>query len=117
MSYHVYLFSKQTRTARKADARSDWLEDDSAMTPFTPEERATLASNLALTGFVQTSTDGDTERFENDQLGASALLSARGLYLSATGDGVFEILMFGSEWAGDGDTFAKYDPQENSWEP
>jgi hypothetical protein len=88
--------------------------------PFTKAQLARLAKELEGVGFrAGAPTKRGDLSFANHELGATALLTARGLYLTASGEeAIAELLMFGSELTEDGE-LARFDPQEGkrgSWE-
>jgi hypothetical protein len=117
MSYHVYVVRNETRDrAIEQGSPADFFEREKDLEPFTKAQLKELSSRLEMVGFKKARAKGDELRFENRDLGASALLSKRALYLTASGEeAVFEIQMIASEWAGEGQ-LAKFDPQAGEWE-
>ena len=116
MSYHVQLFHRNTKErADKETNLADFFDSESNLAPFTKMQIKALTTKLELVGFEKKKGKGSTLRFENQELGAEAMLTDCGLYLSASGeDAIFEISMFASEWAGK--DLLKYDPQAGGWE-
>jgi len=114
MSYSVHVFPRATQTAYEAAASPAFFEDEERLPRFAKEPLARLVEHLELVGFEERKSKEGNRHFVNEDWAASALLTKHGLYLSATGDGVFEILQLGSGMADD--DLAKYDPQEDTWE-
>lgn len=121
MSYSVHVFPSATRArAEKHRGPGDFFEDRENLEPFTKAQLARLAKELEGVGFrAGAPTKRGDLSFANHELGATALLTARGLYLTASGEeAIAELLMFGSELTEDGE-LARFDPQEGkrgSWE-
>ena len=113
MSYSVHLYPRAFEKKFKAANDPGFLEDEANLIPFAAADTEHLVEQLALRGFVEGKKRKEGRTFQNEDWGASALLTASGLYLSASGDGTFEILMFGDEVASA--KIAKFDPQEETW--
>ncbi len=116
MSYSVHVFPRATQAAHAKQKKKSpaFFEKESALPKFTKAAQDELLERMELVGFAEKKKSKAGRNFSNADWGASGLLTPHGLYLSASGDGVFEILQFGSEIAGE--ELAKYDPQENTWE-
>jgi len=116
MSYDVQLFKKETKIRELDSEDEDFFEDESNLEPFTASEKQELHERLLRYGYAVAGNDdlqGDIE-YNNEEDGALALLTTRGLYFS-TNSNAFEIAMTASEFT-DNDAFVKYDPQNNGWE-
>ena len=113
MSTSVHLFPRALEKTFKAAKDPSFFEDDANLIPFAEKVVNGLVEALELRGFVEGKKTSLGRTFRNKAWGAEALLNESGLYLSASGDGVFEILMFGDEVASE--EIAKFDPQEGSW--
>ena len=72
-----------------------------------------LINALEIRGFTEGKKTKAGRTFQQEEWKAEALLTKTGLYLSASGEGIFEIGMFGDEEADE--EIAKFDPQEGSW--
>ncbi len=113
MSYSVHLYPRAFEKKFKAAKDPDFLEDKANPVRFAPAVVKGLVEQLELRGFVEGKKSKAGRIFRNEDWGAEALLTESGLYLSAGGDGTFEILMFGDEMADY--EIAKFDPQEGTW--
>ena len=112
MSYSVMVVRRevQVRFAGDGAAFQDALERRQPLTPFTAANRQLIEERLSLLGFEPQATGS----FHHAEWTANAMLQADVLYLTASGDGVFEIGMIGSELVDE--ELAKFDPQANEWE-
>ena len=116
MSYDVQLFKKETKIRELKSDDEDFFEDESNLEPFTAAEKQELHERLLRYGYAiagNADLQGNIE-YENEDEGALALLTDRGLYFS-TNSNPFEIGMTASEFT-DNDAFVKYDPQNDGWE-
>lgn len=115
MGYHVNIFRREVEANHAKAGARDFFENAANLLPFSTADHESLTEALTLRGFVQGKKDKRGIHFSNEELGADALLTAVGLYLSAHGeDATFEILMMGSELADE--QLAKFDPQLGDWE-
>ena len=114
MSYSVHVFRREIQAKVEAHGLGAVLENDSLRPSFDAATLEGLGENLEMRGFASVRSDEHGRHFTHEGWGAEALLSSTGLYLTASGEGIFEILMVGSELADD--ELVKYDPQEGSWE-
>lgn len=114
MSYSVHVFPRALEAKFKKAKKRDLFEDEANLVSFDEAALDRILEQLELVGFAESKKEKRGRHFRNEEWPAEAVLTERGLYLSASGDGVFEILQFGSEMADE--TLAKYDPQEGTWE-
>ena len=115
MSYQVVLYRKETALRQLQSNDEDFFEKEETLVPFNQVQLAGLQSRLARYGYHLQNTDKWGIHFTNEEAGATALLTAGGLYFSASGEGIFEISMTASEFTDTGE-FAKWDPQNGGWE-
>lgn len=115
MSYHVQILRRETQTKYDEAGRPDFFESGGQLVPFTRDDLDELRSQLELRGYAEREVTSRGTIFAKEDVGAEALLTDSCLYLRGSGvDAVFEIGMFASEVASE--TFAKFDPQDGSWE-
>lgn len=115
MSYHVQLFSRETRARYEAAEGPGFFGDPANLVALAQADREYLVTCLEQVGFHEGKQSGDARDFTNDAWPAEALLTDTGLYLSASGENsIFEILMFASESLTD--NLTKFDPQTGIWE-
>src|SRR5262245_13535874 len=114
MSYSVHVLRRETQKKYEAAGAPDFFENEHNLVPFDEPTLEELVNALELLGFAEGKANKRGRHFSHEEWGAQALLTKHGLYLSASGDGTFEIMMFGSELADE--KLAKFDPQEASWE-
>ncbi len=122
MSYSVHIVPR--RVQAKFDPNTTQFQDalereaigETVLDRFTEAELEELTDRLAL-GWEERKATKSGRHFVMADLGADALLTPYALSLScAIGDGVFEISQWASETVMDSDAFAKFDPQDGSWE-
>jgi hypothetical protein len=114
MGYDVSIYRHEVRQAQEQSGSKDFFEDDENILPFSLEQREKLKDRL-LRYEYKVESDSPTQTTFEHEAKASALLTERGLYFSASGEGIFEISMTSSEFTDTGE-FAKYDPQNGGWE-
>ncbi|WP_394821416.1 hypothetical protein [Pendulispora albinea] len=114
MSYSVHIVGRETQAKYEAAKSPAFFENEHNLVPFDEPTLEELVNAMELRGFVEGKADKRGRVFSHSDWGAEARLTKRALYLSASGDGIFEITMFGSELANE--KLAKFDPQEASWE-
>ncbi|MGQ3015432.1 MAG: hypothetical protein ACT6QS_17085 [Flavobacteriales bacterium] len=117
MSFSMHIFRKEVQRAQEVAGDPEFFEDPANLLPFTEAQKEQLSARLEKYHYRETGRDGERIFYEFDDGNAfsQAMLSALGLYFSATGEGIFEIAMTSSEFTDSGE-FAKYDPQEGGWE-
>lgn len=113
MSTSVHLYPRALEKKFKKAKDSSFLEDKTNLIPFSTKVLKELVEALELRGFAEGKKNKFGRTFQHELWGAEALVTETGVFLSASGDGVFEILMFGDEIADK--EIAKFDPQEGSW--
>jgi hypothetical protein len=114
MSYSVDVYPIAFKVKCEKAKGRNLHEDPANLVPFDDASMERILEQLELVGFTELKKDSFGRHFLNREWPAEALLHDCGLYLSAHGEGVFEILMFGSEISED--TLARYDPQQGTWE-
>ncbi|MBL0912194.1 MAG: hypothetical protein IBJ09_07445 [Bacteroidia bacterium] len=117
MSFSMHIFRKEVQKAQEAAGNVEFFEDPANLLPFTEEQKEQLSVRLGKYNYRETGRDSDRifYEFDDGNAFAQAMLTAGGLYFSASGEGIFEIAMTSSEFTDSGE-FAKYDPQEGGWE-
>jgi len=116
MSYDIQLYRKEVKEKELNAGHEDFFENEDNLLPFTPTQKTSLIERLLQYGYVIENETKDTTTFRNEnEDDASALLTDRALYFSASGEGIFEISMTASEFTDTGE-FVKYDPQAGGWE-
>lgn len=116
MSYNVQLYRNEVKEKELNDRNADFFENEDNLLSFTPTQKASLTERLLKYGYVIEKEAKDMVAFRNEnEDDASALLTDRALYFSASGEGIFEISMTASEFTDTGE-FVKYDPQAGGWE-
>jgi hypothetical protein len=113
MSTSVHLYPRALEKKFQAAKDPSFLEEKANLIPFSAEVLKELVEALELRGFDEGKKNKFGRTFQNELWGAEALVTETGVFLSASGEGVFEILMFGDEIASK--EIAKFDPQEGSW--
>jgi len=121
MGYSVHVFPLATHSRFVSSVRkSSFFENPGNLSPFSNEQLEEVCDHLELVGFGTPSKEEVGRVFHHEEWSARALLTERGLYLSAPmgSDGVFEIGMLASEMSAGGivEGLAKFDPQDGSWE-
>jgi hypothetical protein len=117
MSYHIHLYRKEVKKAFKKAKQPNFFEDENnIILAFTPEQSAKLTKSLLAYHYqIESETASDLHFGHKKDESVSALLTQSCLSFSASGEnGIFEIMMTASEFAGD--DFAKFDPQTGKWE-
>jgi hypothetical protein len=116
MSYSVQLFNKKVKDQQKSYGKADFFENEANFDGFSSEQRQSIEARLIRYSFVLENEKENHMLFsyKHDPT-VSALLTDSGLYFSASGDGIFEIMMTASEFTDTGE-FLKYDPQTGVWE-
>ena len=116
MSYNIQLYRKETKEIQLNHPSEDFFENEENLLPFTPQQKASLTERLLQYEYIVEKEGEDETTFINtNEEGATALLTNRALYFSASGEGIFEISMTASEFTDTGE-YAKYDPQAGGWE-
>ncbi|MDC3956066.1 hypothetical protein [Polyangium jinanense] len=123
MSYAVYILPRRVQTKFKAKTRQllEALEREAlgehVLDRFTEAELEALTERLAF-GWEEQKNTKRGRRYSMPDFGAEALFTPYALFLScpAGSDAIFEISQWASETALGSETFAKFDPQEGSWE-
>ncbi|MDI1447991.1 hypothetical protein [Polyangium sp. 6x1] len=122
MSYAVYILPRRIQTKFKTKTRQllEALEREAlgehVLDRFAEAEMEELTERLAFGWEEQKKTERG--RLFSSDFGAEALLTPYALFLScpAGSDAIFEISQWASEAALGSESFAKFDPQEGSWE-
>jgi len=116
MSYDVSLFRREVKDQNQG---LDFLEDNSKIPDFTPEQFERLKKRLLAYKFeIETETKEYTVfNFKGGKFGIQVTLFPNQLSFSSgfNEDGVFEISQTASEFTDSGE-FAKLDMQEGKWE-
>ncbi len=117
MSYDIQLYRKEVKEVEIASEDENFFDGEANLLPFTAEQISRLKDRLLKYGYE---FDGDRNgytsyTFKDKSQNVSAMLTKKGLYFNASGEGIFEISMTSSEFTDSGE-FAKYDPQNNGWE-
>lgn len=116
MSYHIYLFTKETQ---EQNTGFNFLEKDELVTKFTDEQFETLKKRLLQFDYKIEGEEANqiNFNFRDRQFGISVSLSKQQLSFSSsfTEDGVFEISMTALEFTDSGE-FSVFDPQQGKWE-
>ncbi len=117
MSFSMHIFRKEVQRAQEAAGDPEFFEEPANLLPITEAQKAQLSARLEKYNYRETGREGERifYEFNDGNTFAQAMLTARGLYFSASGEGIFEIAMTSSEFTDSGE-FAKYDPREGGWE-
>lgn len=116
MSYDVQLYRREVKEKHLANSNDEaFFENEANLVPFTPEQLADIKEQLFSYGYTFRRKDNFGEHFDQEEYGATALLTNNCLYFSASGEGIFEISMAASEMT-DTEEYVKYDPQNDGWE-
>ncbi len=115
MSFDIELYTVQTKQREQAAGDDSFFDRKENLIPFSHQQRESLKKRLIDNDYTFAQEDGDGWHFTHAEYSISVLLSDRGLYFSAQGEGAFEAGMTASEFTDEGE-FAKYDPQNGGWE-
>jgi len=116
MSYDIQLYRKEVKEKERKAEDENFFDNENNLLPFTPAQKTYLKERLLTYDYAIEHEDKDTLSYRNkNEEYASALLTDRGLYFSASGEAIFEISMTASEFT-DTSEFVKYDPQADGWE-
>ncbi len=115
MSYSISIYRKEVKEAEQQFEGEDFFGNENNLLSFTEEQYQQLKERLLRYNYKISREYGKQITLENSEEKTSALLTGRGLYFNASGEGIFEISMTSSEFTDNG-SFVKYDPQNGGWE-
>ncbi|KMQ62968.1 hypothetical protein ACM46_13500 [Chryseobacterium angstadtii] len=118
MSYHIQLFSIETKEREQAADNDSFFDREDNLASFTAKQTAELKERLLKYQYELVREDDSGSHFNHpDEDFGTVLLTEKGLYFNAnlSENSIFEVGMTASEFTDTGE-FAKYDPQQEGWE-